>query len=198
MAKLLFLPGAGARADFWQPAAVGLLPGRERHFFAWPGLGDEPPRNGVSSLDDVVAMVLEEMQGPVDLIAQSMGGLIAIKVALAEPGLVRRLVLAGTSAGLPVEALGGGEWRETYRLQFPNAAPWITQIREDLSSRLHLITAPTLLLWGDRDVVSPLPVGNRLLEVLPNASLRIIAGGAHDFAITHASEVTPLIAGHLE
>jgi alpha-beta hydrolase superfamily lysophospholipase len=38
-------------------------------------------------------------------VAQSMGGLIAIKAALAVPEKIHRLVLAVTSAGVPVAGL---------------------------------------------------------------------------------------------
>ena len=197
MVKLLFLPGAGARADFWRPAGDRTLPDRDRHFFSWPGLGDEPHSPDVRGADDLVAMVLEEMAEPVDLIAQSMGGLIAIKVALAAPERVRRLVLTATSGGLPVDALGGSDWRTTYRRQFPNAASWITETREDLSARLDDIRAPTLLLWGDKDLVSPVAIGRRLEQALPDSTLRIIPGGDHDMALTHPAELAESITDHL-
>lgn len=194
MAKLLFLPGAGARADFWRPVSDQTLPDRNRHFFSWPGLGDEPHSPDVRGADDLVAMVLKVMDEPADLVAQSMGGLIAIKVALAAPERVRRLVLTATSGGLPV---GGSDWRTTYRREFPRAAAWITETREDLSAQLGQIEIPTLLLWGDKDSVSPLTVGEWLEQTLPNASLRIIAGGDHDMALTHPTELAGLITHHL-
>lgn len=142
-------------------------------------------------------MVLEQMFEPVDLIAQSMGGLIAIKAALAAPHQVRRIVLTGTSGGLPVDELGGADWRATYRSEFPNAAGWITEVQEDLSAQIPSIRAPTLLLWGDRDAVSPLSVGKQLRQLLPCATLGIVRGGEHDFAKTRAVEIKPLIASHL-
>lgn len=195
--KLLFLPGAGGSADFWRPVAQGVHPARRRRFFAWPGLGDEPHDPAVRGLDDLVAMVAAEMTEPCDLVAQSMGGLVAIKAALAAPGQVRRLVLTATSGGVPVRELGGTEWKNNYRRNYPNAAPWITEAREDLSARIGSIRAPTLLLWGDQDPISPLSVGERLAALLPNARLRVIAGGAHDLAQTHAAEIAPLIASHV-
>jgi len=195
--KLLFLPGAGASADFWRPVAQGMHPDRARRFFSWPGLGDEPPDPAVRGLEDLVGMVVAEMTEPCDLVAQSMGGLVAIKAALAAPGQVRRLVLTATSGGVPVRDLGGAAWNDNYRRNYPNAAPWITEAREDLSGRLHEIHAPTLLLWGGQDPISPLPVGERLCALMPNATLRVIAGGAHDLAQTHAAEIAPLIASHL-
>ncbi len=197
MAKLLFLPGAGGSADFWRPVADGLLPDRTRHFFSWPGLSAQPPDPDVRGIDDLVRRVLAEIDGPVDLVAQSMGGLVALKVALAVPDKIRRLVLTGTSGGLPVAELGGADWRLDYLRDYPQAARWIVEAKEDLSAVLPKVTAPALLLWGDRDPISPVAVGERLRDILPHATLRIVPNGAHDFPKTHADIARPLIADHL-
>lgn len=197
MTKLIFLPGAVGAAEFWRPAAALLRPGRTMRFLAWPGLGNELARPEVRGLDDLVAMVLAELSEPADLVAQSMGGLVAIKAALAAPDKVRRLVLTATSGGVPVEDLGGADWRDDYRREFPKAASWITEAREDLSRQIPQVRAPSLLIWGDRDPISPLAVGARLQALLPDAELRIVKGGGHDLARTHAAEVAALLDGHL-
>lgn len=197
MAKLLFLPGAGGSSDFWKPVAHGLLPDRARHFFSWPGLSAEPPDPAVHGIDDLVDRVLVEIDEPVDLVAQSMGGLVALKVALMAPDKVHRLVLAGTSGGLPVAALGGIDWRPAYLRDYPRAARWIVDAKEDLSDVLHTMTVPTLLLWGDCDRISPPAVGELLRDTLRQATLHIVTGGGHDFPKTHAEIVRPLIADYL-
>jgi 2-hydroxy-6-oxonona-2,4-dienedioate hydrolase len=197
---MLFLPGAGASATFWRPVADRLDPARIRHFFAWPGLGNEPLDPGIRGVDDLVAMVLAELDEPADLIAQSLGGLVALRAALAAPHKIRRLVLTATSGGVAVHDLGGSDWRLDYRRAFPNAASWITQdirIREDLSSRLTSINAPSLLIWGDSDPISPLSVGHRLHQLLAYADFHVVRGGAHDLAQTHAEQIAPRIADHL-
>ncbi|MBY6242530.1 alpha/beta fold hydrolase [Methylosinus sp. Sm6] len=195
MAKTLFLPGAGGAASFWKPVADRLESNGE--FFSWPGLGNEPPEAGAAGLDDLVAKVLDRMSEPVDIVAQSMGGFIALAAALAAPEKVERLVLTVTSGGLPVADLGGADWRADYFRAFPRAAKWIAEPVEDLSARLPSIAAPTLLLWGDRDPISPVAVGERLRALLPDARLHVIPGAGHDAAITHADIVASLIARHL-
>jgi pimeloyl-ACP methyl ester carboxylesterase len=111
MLKLLFPPGAGASAAFWRPVAVWLDLEREPRFFSWPGLGNEPHDPNIRGIGDLVAVVLSDLDEPADLIAQSMGGLVAIRVALDAPHKVRRLVLTATSAALPVADLGRADWR---------------------------------------------------------------------------------------
>jgi alpha-beta hydrolase superfamily lysophospholipase len=54
------------------------------------------------------------MDEPVNIVAQSMGGLVAVKAALVAPEKLSRLVLAVTSAGVPVADLGGSNWRSDY------------------------------------------------------------------------------------
>ena len=62
---------------------------------------------------------------------------------------------------------------------------------------MERIAAPTLLIWGDKDAVSPVAVGEHLAGRLPHARLEIIPGGDHDVASTHADPVARLIAKHL-
>lgn len=193
--KTLFLPGAGASASFWKPLAD--LAGLDGVFLSWPGLGDEPARPEVAGLDDLVALVLRDMDAPVNMVAQSMGGLVAVKAALAAPHRLSRLVLTATSAGVPMADLGGADWRPDYFRAYPHAAPWIASAAEDLSQQIRAITAPTLLVWGDRDPISPLAVGERLRDLLPHARLEVIGGGDHDLAQTHARQVAELVRAHL-
>ncbi len=196
--RQLFLPGAGGSAGFWKPLAERLPGGAERRFFAWPGLGDEPPDPAVRGIDDLVAMVTDALDdAPADLIAQSMGGVVAVRAALARPGRVRRLVLAATSGGVPVADLGGADWRGDYRAAYPAAAAWIAAPQPDFSARLGELALPCLLLWGDADAISPPAVGRRLLELLPDARLHVVAGGAHDLAVVHAEALAPLVAEFL-
>jgi pimeloyl-ACP methyl ester carboxylesterase len=197
MTPKLFLPGSGASPDFWKPAGARLPEAWTKVFFGWPGLGNQPPDPAIRCLDDLIAMVVARMTGPVDLVAQSMGGVIAARVALAHPRLVRRLVLTVTSGGIDMASLGASDWRPNYRRSFPNAAEWIYEPRTAAPLPVENISAPTLLLWGDADPISPLAVGNHLLRTLPDARLHVVKGGDHDLAKTHVDEIAPLIERHL-
>ena len=132
-------------------------------------LGAESAHASVNSLDDLVAMAASHVTEPVNIVAQSMGGVVAIRLALMFPDLVRRLVLAVTSGGVPVADLGGSDWRGDYFAAFPNAAAWIATSVPDLSEAMQSIKAPTLLLWGNADPISPVAVGDRLASLIPDA-----------------------------
>jgi pimeloyl-ACP methyl ester carboxylesterase len=197
MTRVLFLPGAGGSPDFWKPVADRLPADWTTQHFGWPGLGNQPHDPAIKSLDDLVALVRARMTEPVDLVAQSMGGWIAARLAIEHPRLVRRLVLTVTSAGVDMTALGASDWRDEYRRNFPEAASWITDTRRSLSLPVDRIVAPTLLIWGDEDPISPLAVGRHLAARIAGARLEVVPGGDHDLAQTHVDVVAALIARHL-
>ena len=195
--KLIFLPGASGNTGFWKPVSDGMRHAGAREFFAWPGFGGIPPEPGVNGIDDLVTRVCASITGPVDILAQSMGGVIAIRAALRKPALVRHMVLSVTSGGLDVSALGALDWRPVFRELNPAVPAWFLDEREDLTGRLGEIRCPVLLLWGDADPISPVAVGRRLAELLPRAELVVIAKGTHDLVSERAPEVIPYIERHL-
>jgi len=197
MTPILFLPGSGASPDFWKPVGSRLPVDWAKHYFGWPGIGHQPPDSAINGFDDLIAMVVARMTEPVDLVAQSMGGVIAARIALEHPRLVRRLVLTVTSGGVDMALLGAHDWRPAYRQEYPNAGAWIYEQRVAAPLPVERIAAPTLLLWGDVDPISPVAVGRHLLQCLPDARLHVVKSGGHDIAQTHADEVAPLIERHL-
>jgi len=195
--RVLFLPGARGDGAYWRPVAERLPPRYERVFLDWPGLGDVPPDPRVASFDDLTALVTARMDRPVDLVAQSMGGVVAVRAALARPDRVRHLVLAATSGGVDLAPFSVEDWRPAYREAYPAAPAWLLSYRADLSARLSEIRTPTLLLWGNSDPISPVAVGEYLTSLLPRSKLVVIPGGSHTFADEQPDEVAPYIAAHL-
>jgi pimeloyl-ACP methyl ester carboxylesterase len=163
----------------------------------YPGAGKVPHDPLVRSFDDLVTIVLRLMDRPVHLVAQSMGGVVALQASLRRPKMVGRMVLCATSGGVDLRAFGVADWREQYRHDFPAAAEWLLTYRVDLSDRLAALRVPTLLLWSDADAISPVAVGEHLVRRLADASLVVVKGGDHMFARDRADEVAPHIERHL-
>ena len=193
--KLIFLPGAAGSPHFWRPVSDLLTHPAARALLGWPGFDCVPAAAQVRGIADLVEMVAEEMDQPCALIAQSMGGVVAVQAALRRPERLTHLVLAVTSGG--VDMSGAQDWRPSFWAANPAAPPWFADCREDLSVRLGSIRAPTLLLWGDADPISPVAVGARLQKLLPDASLHVLHGGQHDLVVKFAPEVARLIGEHL-
>jgi len=195
--KLLFLPGALGRVDFWVAAAERMRHPAQKMHFGWPGFGPTPAAPDVNGIGDLVDKVIAELDAPGALIAHSMGGVIAIQVALARPDLVTHLILAETSGGMDVTGSGAVDWRPFVRSEYPTLPDWFLTYHEDLTARLSELHMPTLLLWGDADPISPVKVGEKLAAHLPHAELHIVEGADHDLAYTHAAQVAALIDRHL-
>lgn len=191
--RLLFLPGAAGAAAFWQPLQQLLAAGRQSVCYGWPGFGANPPDPAVGGLDDLVQQVLADVVAPSVLVAQSMGGIIALKVALENPHAISHLVLTATSGGIDIEGLGAQDWREAFAAANPAYPRWFIDCKEDLSARLHELQMPVLLLWADADPVSPVAVGEKLAGFLPRATLQVIAHAGHDLGRERADLLAPLI-----
>ena len=198
--RVLFLPGASGAGQFWKPVAERLPSDWDTVLFDWPGLGNVPPDPRVRAFDDLAQLVLDGIDSPVDLGAQSMGGVVAMQVALARPDLVRRMVLVATSGGVDLSGFDLEDWRAEYRAEYPSAASFITdETTVDLSGALSTLHAPTLLLWAQFDTISPPEVGHYLKAKLTRAQPRlvILERGDHMFARDYPGEVAPLLQGHL-
>jgi pimeloyl-ACP methyl ester carboxylesterase len=196
--QLIFLPGAGGSPAFWQPVAQRLgSPGKIR-LLGWPGCAGIPADPSITGLQDLVTLVVKQIDQPTALIAQSMGGVVAVQAALAVPHLVTHLVLAATSGGVNMAEHQTVDWREEFFRENPIYPRWFGDYQEDLSDRIPKIHQPTLLLWGDSDGISPVSVGRRLLALLPNAEMHIVPGGDHGFANQAADMISPLIQRHLQ
>lgn len=195
---LVFLPGAGGRSSFWEPVAARLRDLGPVHRLAWPGFGDCPPDAAIRSTDDLFAWMRARLPpGRSHVIAQSMGGVLAARLAVEDPDRVDRLVLVATSGGVDVALAGGTDWRPGYAASLPDVPRWFVEDRTDLTSRLPELRAPTLLLWSDADPVSPVAVARLLEARIPGARLELVPGGSHTFANERPDEVAALIRAHL-
>jgi pimeloyl-ACP methyl ester carboxylesterase len=195
--EVAFFPGATGAGDFWSPVAQRLPREWRTELLDWPGAGAVPAVSGIDGYQDLVELAAATVSDGSDVVAQSMGGMVAIGLALARPRKIRRLVLVATSGGLDVAGLGGSEWRAEYRAEFPQAAAWVTGDQVDHSSRLASIEIPVCLIWGGADPISPVVVGEALQLLLPSSELHVIAGGTHALARERPDEVAALIERHL-
>jgi pimeloyl-ACP methyl ester carboxylesterase len=195
---LVFLPGAGGRAAFWRPVADRLRDLGVPRLLAYPGFGDVPADPGVASLDDLFAWIVARLpHGESHVVAQSMGGVLAARLAIERPGRVARLVLVATSGGVDLSRLGAEDWRPEYRASLPHLPPWFADDRTDLTGRLGSIRSPTLVLAGGADPVSPPAVARFLAARIAGARTAIVDGGSHAFASERPDEVTRLVRAHV-
>ncbi|MGV0606213.1 alpha/beta fold hydrolase [Mycolicibacterium sp. XJ1904] len=102
--RVVFLHGGGQNAHTWDTVIVGLgepalaidLPGHGRS--AWREDGDYGPKNNAVAIEPVVRSLASDA----DLVVgMSLGGLTALRLAVAAPDLVRSLVLVDVTPSAP-------------------------------------------------------------------------------------------------
>jgi pimeloyl-ACP methyl ester carboxylesterase len=183
--------------------------------------------------DDVAAAIDQLGIEPADIFGYSVGAAVALQLVIRHPGAVRKLVLAsvtytldGVHPGL-MEGLGemtpemmhGSPWHDEYVRIAPRPEDFPTlfakktqmdqQIKDLPDEAIRAITAPTLLIIGDSDLVRPEHAVEmfRLLgggvfgdtpAGLPDSQLAILPGTSH-VSLTNRSELLlPMITSFLD
>ena len=190
--RFVWLPGMSGMGTFWAPVAERLE--GQHTLVDFPGLGTNPPSPTVNSYEDLVDDVASKFTGPSVLVAQSMGGVVAMHLALRNPELVTHLVLAVTSGGIDTSPYRAEDWRISSRLANPSAPDWAFANQTDLSDQLWNVRMPTLLIWASDDAISPVGVGERLNALIENSELLVIESGDHWVARMEAE----LVANRIE
>jgi pimeloyl-ACP methyl ester carboxylesterase len=156
------------------------------------GKSDKPPDPyTIETMADDAAELLDALSlGPVHVLGVSLGGRIALALALRHPALVACLVLVSTSAEPPPP-----NW--TRRLVFLSLRlplirrgnPYYAVEAQRAATRsfnctdqLPTIAVPALILHGTRDRLAPLRLAKKMRDRIPCATLRTFDGG-HIFFI---------------
>lgn len=150
------------------------------------------------------------------IVGHSMGGFVAAELAADFPARVARLVLVSPVV-LPYERrlwhpargllglvrrLPGGFLplliADAVRAG-PRTLPSATRqlLRADLRPKLAQITAPTLVVLGDRDTLVPAAVGERLARDLPDGQLLVISNSGHNPMWEQPAAFNHLVASFL-
>lgn len=76
----------------------------------------------------------------------------------------------------------------------------VNVVNQDLLPKAYGVKVPTILIWGDRDMETPLWMGEQLERAIPDAALIVHEGGGHyaylDYARGTASIMNALYSSH--
>jgi 3-oxoadipate enol-lactonase len=106
------------------------------------------------------------------------------------PRSFRRLVPAFTWMG-PLAALRP-------RHSFVSQIDAIMNTREDLVDQLSTITAPTMVIVGNQDILTPRGDSEEIAERIPNSELVVISGAAHGLMMEHSSTFNKILIEFLQ
>src|ERR1700680_1125303 len=183
--------------------------------------------------DDVAELLRQLRITKADFVGYSMGGLVAMYVAVRHPELVRKLVYAGGASYDPdgfypellegekkmtPDAFIGTPLLKTYQRIAPNKGDWPKLVEKikvlDLNWRglsedqLRSIKVPTMLIFGDADVVRPEHVVKMFrllgggvpgdLVALPRSRLAVLPGTTHVTLITRTNWLLSMIPEFLD
>lgn len=100
-APVLFLHGLNGNGASWVDQLSAMAPSLKMWAWDAPGYGEsDVAGDSVTALAQVAIEFLSHChQGPVSVIGHSMGGLVAMKIAILKPDLVSRLILSCTHPG---------------------------------------------------------------------------------------------------
>lgn len=166
-----------------------------------------------------------------DIFGYSMGTGVAVELARHHPALIRRLVLASVSfnpsglhpellqnlSGLEPEHLIGTPWHEEYLRIAPRPEDFPVLVRKvtEMNARIPELTpeefaeisAPTLIIIGDSDIIRPehgvemfrLLGGGVIGDLvgLPPSQLAILPGTPHSTLTQRADLLVPMIGSFL-
>ena len=167
---------------------------------------------GLEGLHTFLEKFVAEMElSDLTVMGNSLGGHIGLIFTIANPSLVKRLILTGSS-GLFENSMGGSfpkrgnyeyiKERVEYTFYDPETISkgYIDEIFETVSSipkcmlivaiaksaqrhnmadELFHIKAPTLLIWGLNDTITPPMVAHEFHRLIPNSTLRFIDHCCH-------------------
>ena len=199
---LLLVHGLAGSGLWWRRNIAALQQSYRVYVVDLPGFGSLwRDRSGfrLAAGAEWFVRLLDALQLPVVSVAgHSMGGLLAVSLAARAPERVHKLVLVAPSIGLPHQQVRANlrPLMLSVRYVVPSfipllafdtlrAGPWNLwrSAREllsmDLREKLASVEAPTLLIWGERDVLVPPSLGVVLQAAIPLSRLVIIPGAGH-------------------
>ncbi len=228
---LVLLHGAYGTASMFGPLIPALAANRqvivpEMQAHGHTADTDRPIRYETMA-DDVAALLDHLGIAQADVFGYSMGGGIAIRLAVQHPDRVRKLIAASassTSDGMYPEMLAMIEtitpemmmaapfYAEYVQIApNPDGFPTLVEKLKDLDAQpfawpddeVRAIPAPTLLIFGDADIITP----DHMVELfrlrgggvagdlvgLPPAQLAVIPGASHIGVIQRADLLLPMI-----
>jgi pimeloyl-ACP methyl ester carboxylesterase len=178
---VVLLPGTGLTAGDWAEVAADLARDRTVHAVDLRGHGDSdwPGTYSVELMAHDVVSLLEGLAGSVDLVGHSLGGLVACRVAAANPR-VHRLVLEDVGLMRPrtptMPARPEGELDFDWDM-VAQVRPEVDTPADDWSQVLAAIRAPVLAIGGGPTSFVPQQWVEDLVAAVPDAVMVTIAVG---------------------
>lgn len=219
----IFIHGSGGGIESWEhqePRFDGSM------VIGLPGHPVGAPLHTVGGYAEWVGAAIADVPGPNVLVGHSLGGAIALQVALNEPELVAGLVLVGTGAQIPVpptlvaaaradvateaRRLLTRGWYQIDASTLDEESARIARIGGEtlaldyeacagwnVMDRLHEITMTTMVVVGDEDRLTPPIRSEELVRGIQGAILARVPAAAHWVMKEQPETFDRMLAGFL-
>lgn len=206
---LLILHGWGSKKERWQTVAK-LLSGRRFQVIIpdLPGFGESDNPDGVWDFDDYVDLVDKFISSlNIDkfyLLGHSFGGNVAVKYGLKHPDKINKLFLAGAACIRKETIKKKGIYGVSKTFKFLSFIPYLKRIfyriiksdyfqargimkniylnviKKDLTDILQDVNVSTVIIWGEKDNITPLKNAYIINSKIRNSQLEIIPKIGHN------------------
>ncbi len=221
---LLLLHGAFLTVESWGKLVPELARSRQVIAVELQGHGHtadvDRPLSFRQMAADAAALLREIRVERTDVYGYSMGGTVALALAARHPGLVRKLIVHGSTynkegwepeglkqfAALPAD-FAPKPLKDPYDKVAPDPKRWpvlVAKLKEmEMSFEglpdgdLKAITAPTLIIMGDREGLRP-EQAVAMYRLIPKAQLAILPGADHFLLFTRPDVVLGLMTTFLD
>lgn len=199
--KLVILHGWGQNTKVWRDFARML--GENAISFNMPGFGGEKKIDDNWGVPEYANWVVNKINNkkPIVLIGHSFGGRVAAEIASKKPTWLKALILSGAPCiyrpalkakvkilmAKMIKHFIPASLRSHY---FPKDLKKSADlglekvfrkvIRYDQTKQIQKISAPTLLIWGERDNDVPLKIAREINSLIKDSELKIISQANHN------------------
>lgn len=219
----IFIHGSGGGIETWsfqEPRFDGCM------VVGLPGHPIGTPLRTIGGYAEWAGAAIADIPGPKVLVGHSMGGAVALQVVLNEPGLIDGLVLVATGARIPVpqaivesartdvaaeaRRLLRRGWHEIDDATLEAEAERIAAVGGETLAmdyeacdawhavdRLHEVRIPTMVMVGDRDVLTPPARAEELVHGIDGAILARVPEAAHWLMKEQPRTFDRMLAGFL-
>ncbi len=202
---VIILHGWGHNANLWQNMKKKL----ENTSFSvilddLPGFGSRAGQSVNYSIQDYACWFEYQYKEIINkdkiiLVGHSLGGRIAIELAQSNPKWLEKLILIGAPGiykpsvktkllknfsflkKLPLLRSLASKLNPEYESAKQNHLKKTYQkvVGNDQKSILYLIQIPTLLIWGDKDLIVPFSIAKEMNKLIVNSELKIVPNSGH-------------------
>jgi pimeloyl-ACP methyl ester carboxylesterase len=199
---LILLHGLSGSGRWWSRNVDAFAAHFRTYSVDLPGFGANRGARW-SRLDDTAEWLAswmgEQNLARASVVGHSLGGAVAARLAARYPDRVDRLVLV--DAAIRAQGVRGGaragDLVRTVGRHSPGLAPMLVRdllrmhpwsfvaatvdaLQSDWAPHLARIAAPTLIVWGEHDPITPIAHGHRIASAIPGTQLVTVANAGHN------------------